>query len=103
MSFEPKRASEDISHPTPSQQIETRFTGKHFRLKAATLGIETVGNHTEAVHVPAGDVVIALSGPRNDDARMISVRWNNKTLVMFVEDIETRGLEVDGSPSAGAV
>jgi hypothetical protein len=34
---------------------------------------------------------------------MISVRWNNKTLVMFVEDIEARGLEVDGSPSAGAV
>jgi hypothetical protein len=103
MSSESEKASEAVYSSSSSPPIEPRFIGKHFRLNTATLGIETVGSHTEAVRVPAGDVIVALSGPRSDDARMISVRWNNKTLVMFVEDIEARGLEVDGSPSAGAV
>ncbi len=72
-------------------------------MNAATLGIETVGNHREAVQVPAGEVVVALSGLRSDHASMMTVRWNNKTLVMFVEDIVARGVQVDGRPSTGAV
>jgi len=90
-----------MNHPCSNQQIDGQFTGKHFRMKATTLGIETVGSHKEAVHVPAGEIVVALSGPRSDDARMLNVRWNSKTLVMFVEDLETRGLPVDGRPSIG--
>jgi hypothetical protein len=34
---------------------------------------------------------------------MLTVRWNHKTLVMFVEDIVARGVQVDELPGAGAV
>ena len=65
-----------------------------------TLGIETVGSHLAAVPVAAGEIVAALSGPRRDDARMLDVRWNHRTMAMLVEDSEARGLEIEGRPSA---
>jgi hypothetical protein len=72
-------------------------------MKATTLGVESVGDHHEPVHVPAGEIVVALSGPGSDHASMLTVRWNHKTLVMFVEDIVARGVQVDELPGAGAV
>jgi hypothetical protein len=98
-----RQGSKSCEPPLLQPRDEARFTGKHFRMNAATLGIETVGNHREAVQVPAGEVVVALSGLRSDHASMMTVRWNNKTLVMFVEDIVARGVQVDGRPSTGAV
>ena len=78
------------------------LTGKRFRLKTSTLGIETIGDHRRAVHIPADEVVVVLSGPRPDDRRMIDVLWDDRTLVMFAEDIEVRGKEIGGSSAAGA-
>ena len=64
--------------------------GKRFQLTKTILGVEAVGTYLEAVQVPAGEIVI-LGGPLPDDRRMVIIRWQKKTLVMFAEDIEARG------------
>jgi hypothetical protein len=70
------------------------LTGKRFRLKIETLGIETVGDVRHAVQIPQGSVVKILGGPRPDDRRMLDVLWDSRVLVMFAEDIGTRGEEI---------
>jgi hypothetical protein len=70
------------------------YTGKRFRLKSETVGIESSHDNRVAVTVPAGALVRVLSGPRPDDRRMVDVLWGDRTLVMFAEDIERRGEEV---------
>jgi hypothetical protein len=74
------------------------LTGQSFRLKMQTLGIETVGDARYAVQVPQGSVVKILGGPRPDDRRMVDVLWNGKALVMFAEDVGTRGEKVLDRP-----
>jgi hypothetical protein len=69
-------------------------TGKYFRLNAPALGIEIIGSRRETVQIPAGATVAVLSGPGSNDSRMLDVLWNDKTLVMFVEDIEAQGREI---------
>jgi hypothetical protein len=66
------------------------LTGRRFQLLAETLGIEGV-DHQVAVRVPAGETITVLSGPRPDDKRLVEVRWGNKKLVMFYEDVQKRG------------
>lgn len=70
------------------------LTGKKFRLKQETIAIETLGEVRTVVMVPSSEVVTVLHGPTPDDKRMVDVRWNNRTLVMFAEDIQRRGEEV---------
>ena len=68
------------------------LTGKRFHLVIEILGIETNGdNNRVAVMVPGGETVTVLSGPRPDDMRMVDVRWGDRKLVMFYEDIQKRG------------
>jgi hypothetical protein len=76
-------------------------TGKYFRLNAPALGIETIGVRQETVQIPAGEIVTVLSGPRSDDSKMLDVLWHNRTLVMFVEDIQARGQEIGQRPQEG--
>jgi hypothetical protein len=66
------------------------LTGKRFQLFVETLGVEG-GDSRVAVRVPAGETITVLSGPRPDDKRLVDVRWGNKKLVMFYEDIQKRG------------
>jgi len=68
--------------------------GKSFRLSTATLCIETVEGHKHVLEVPPGEVVKVLSGPCSDDQRMIEVLWGSKPLVLFAEDLHSRGEEV---------
>ena len=70
------------------------YTGKRFRLKQGTLAIEGSADHRTAIMVPGGETVLVLSGPRPDDRRMADVLWDNRALVMFVDDIEQRSEEV---------
>jgi len=77
------------------------LTGKHFLLKAPTLGIEIVGDYREAVRVPAGEIVEILEGPKPDDKRSVKVRWRDKTLVMVADDVQKRGEEVPGPRGNG--
>jgi hypothetical protein len=86
----------------PVRENVLMLSGKRFRLKATTLGVETVEDHRVAVQVPADETVIVLSGPRPDDLRMVDVLWNDRKLVMFAEDIEKRGQQIVESSGAGA-
>ena len=69
-------------------------TGKKFRLNRETISIETIGEVRRVVMVPSGEVVTVLRGPTPDDKRLVDVRWIDRTLVMFAEDIRDRGDEV---------
>jgi hypothetical protein len=77
------------------------LTGKRFRLKEATLAIDSNGERKIAITVPVGEIVEVIRGPRPDDKRMLDVRWNGRTLVMFAEDVENRGEKIpDRGPRA---
>jgi hypothetical protein len=67
------------------------LSGKRFRLKADTIAIETNGDERIAIHVPAGSVITVESGPRPDDRRLLDVRWDDRKIVMFADDIQNRG------------
>jgi hypothetical protein len=68
------------------------LTGKRFQLVAQTLGIQPPnGDNRVAVMVPAGETITVLSGPRPDDKRLVDVKWGDKQLVMFYEDVQKRG------------
>jgi len=77
------------------------LTGKRYRLNAATLGIESSGNKRTAITIMEGEIIEVIRGPRSDDTRMVDVKWNDKVLVMFVQDLYDRG-EYIGGRSAGA-
>jgi hypothetical protein len=78
------------------------FTKKCLLLRKATLGVENIEARPEPIYVPAGEIVAVLSGPRPDDRRMVNIRWKEKTLVMFAEDIEARGQEIGEHSGVGA-
>jgi hypothetical protein len=76
------------------------LSGKQFRLKADTIAIETHGDgRRAAITIPSGATVRILSGPRPDDRRMVDALWERRTVVMFAEDIQTRGEEVNAAHS----
>ena len=80
------------------------YTGKRFRLKEAVLGIERINGRHLAVSIPSGETVAVLSGPKPNDMRMVDVQWGQRTLVMFAEDIQSRGTELKQSGTdSGAV
>jgi len=70
------------------------LTGKRFRLRAKTLGIESINGERVAMHVPANAVVEVTSGPTVHDMRTVLVRWEGRTLIMFQEDLRERGEEI---------
>ena len=70
------------------------LTGKKFRLNRETVAIETLEDVRTVLVVPVGEVVTVLRGPTAEDKRMVDVRWADRTLVMFAEDIQRRGQEV---------
>jgi hypothetical protein len=78
------------------------LSGKKFRLNNTTLAVENMAEERRAVQVPAGETITVLSGPKPSDSRMVDVLWNNRTLLMFLEDIQRRGQEISDSSGAGA-
>lgn len=75
-------------------------SGQHFRLGVETLGIEVIDDdHRIAVKVPVGEIITVIRGPRPETKGLVDVQWGQKKLVMFVEDIETRGEPVKGKPA----
>jgi hypothetical protein len=72
------------------------LSGKQYRLKADTIAIETHGDGRRvAITIPSGATVRILSGPGPDDRRMVDALWDLRTVVMFADDIRTRGEEVN--------
>ena len=78
------------------------LAGRRFRLKAETVGIESLnGNRRIAVQIPAGSVVKIEAGPSPFDKSMVVVQWAGRELAMFLEDLETRGELVSVARSRG--
>lgn len=77
------------------------LSGKTFRLKTPALAVENMADGRYAVHVPSGEILTILSGPKPDDRRMVDVVWNGRTPVMFAEDIMNRGEEIGSSSGTG--
>jgi hypothetical protein len=76
------------------------LTGKRFRLRVHVLAIEAYDtDDPHIVKIPAGESITVLSGPRVNDERLVDVRWGNRMLVMFVEDVRKRGDLVKGEPA----
>ena len=73
------------------------LTGKRFRLKTPTLEIETIDGKRTAVSVPVGAIIEVTHGPSPTDSRMLDVTWEGKALVMFHDDIKTRGGDPNGN------
>ena len=72
------------------------LSDKQFRLKAKTLGIESIKGDRVPVYVPADAIVEVTSGPTVHDIRTVQVRWSGRVLVMFLEDLRARGEEIQG-------
>jgi hypothetical protein len=69
------------------------WTGRRFKLRTASIGIETSEGKRIAVPVPANTVLKVISGPTEGD-RMVDVMTDGKVLVMFVIDLKERGDEI---------
>jgi len=76
------------------------LTGKSFRLRVETFGIEGTDAKKTAVLVPKDNTVRVISSPSPDDERMADVEWNGRKLAMFAVDIQTRGEEINSGALA---
>jgi hypothetical protein len=66
-----------------------------FRLDRQTIGIDSSGEGHVCVLVPKGAIVTVIGGPL-DGNRMVDVKWERATIMMFVEDLRARGTLVQG-------
>jgi hypothetical protein len=63
-----------------------------FRITSATIALFPVDeDHHEAHLVPAGAIVAA---ERIDEDKLIEVTWDGKKILMFAQDIRSRGERV---------
>jgi hypothetical protein len=74
--------------------------GNSYRLKTQTLGsIISEGDPRKPVIIPRGAVVKVISDPV-DHKRFVDVTWEDKTVMMFTQDIRQRAAKVKGSKVA---
>ena len=73
--------------------------GQRYRLNTPTLAIFNQDGQHHPVTVPLGAVVKVIDGPL-DGNRLVDVRWEGKTVMMFTTDIRERceRLEDNGQP-----
>jgi len=66
--------------------------GQRFRMNSPTLAITTL-DHIPLM-IPKGGEVEVLDGPLNGN-RLVDVRWDGKTVMVFTNDIRDRGVRLD--------
>jgi len=77
------------------------LTGKRFRLKSETVGIDSKDGSRTAVRVPAEAIVEITRGPtQKADVQMIEVLWEGRTIVMLPEDVVGRAEEIPADGGA---
>jgi hypothetical protein len=69
---------------------------QRFRMKIPTLAITTQDGANIAVMIPKGAEVEVIDGPLNGN-RLVDVRWDGKTVMVFTNDIRDRGERVTGA------
>lgn len=81
--------------------------GRLFRLSRPTVAIHLVDGIKTVVSLPANAVVKILSGPDANgevpDKGIVYAAWEDRTVAMFIVDLEIRGIEVwESEQSASA-
>ena len=81
--------------------------GRLFRLSRPTVAIHLVDGTKTVVSLPANAVVKILSGPDANgevpDKGIVYAAWEDRTVAMFIVDLEIRGIEVwESEQSASA-
>lgn len=73
-------------------------TGRLFRLTRPTVAIHLVDGSRTIVNVPANAVLKILPGPDANgevaERGLVYAAWENRTVAIFVVDLEIRGIEV---------
>ena len=76
------------------QESETHMPPEKYRITSATIALlEEDGRHV-AHMVPAGSIITIASEEFNGD-RLVDVFWSEKRVMMFTQDIRTRGVRVE--------
>ena len=68
--------------------------GERFRMKSPTLAIMAQDGAKIPVMIPKGAEVEILDGPLNGN-RLVDVRWEGKSIMVFTNDIRDRGEPLD--------
>ena len=68
--------------------------GQRYRLQTATLAIIAHDGQNCPTTVPSGAVVKVVAGPL-DGNRLVDVRWDGKTVMMFTTDIRERCVKLE--------
>ncbi len=63
--------------------------GQRYRLNTPTLAIINQGGQSRPITIPPGAVVKVIDGPL-DGNRLVDVKWDGKTVMMFTTDIRER-------------
>ena len=65
-----------------------------YRITKATIALFLEENRQVARTLVEGSI-IALDKKLLDDDRLVDVRWEEKTVMMFTQDIRSRGEQID--------
>ena len=68
--------------------------GQRFRMRTPTLAIMTQDGAKIPIIIPKGAEVEVIDGPLNGN-RLVDVRWEDKTVMVFTNDVRDRGERVD--------
>ncbi len=71
-----------------------RVIGQQFRMRTPTFAIMTQDGAKIPVIIPKGAEVQVIDGPLNGN-RLVDVRWDGKTVMVFTNDIRDRGELLD--------
>ena len=74
--------------------------GMKFRLSRSTLGFVFVDSGKRAIKVPTDSVIEVLTGEVNE-LHMVEVDWQGTRVMLFVVDVQERGIPVKSSHSKG--
>ena len=69
--------------------------GQRYRLKTPTLAIMAHDGQRIPITIPQGSTIEVIDGPL-DGSRLLDVKWEGKTVMMFTMDIRERGERLDG-------
>jgi hypothetical protein len=75
------------------------WTGRRFLMKQKILAVGLISGERVASYIPAGEVVLVLSGPTATASRLVDIEWGHQNLSVFAMDLETRAKEVTDASS----
>ena len=70
------------------------MAGDKYRIKSPTIALFLEDGRHVAHMIPADSIVVVQAEELNGD-RLIEVLWAEKLVMMFTQDIRTRGLKID--------